>query len=207
MINTTAAPDVSGSGAGDIARAETHIPIGEMALFEFISDIERLFRLNPHLEIEVWQETPTGFHMAALNETNEQRIETTARIDVSRETRSIFIHYEGGLKRTTQMAVEQDPATGTARLTVADHYPVIEDAQDPRIAEVDRSLIPWVTTIRRHLLHRARWGRLPGWRWWNERFMTRLPPRQRRIVRLLIWTSVAEFAIFLVLVAILFVSL
>jgi hypothetical protein len=78
-----------------------------------------------------------------------------------------------------------------------EHYPRIADADDPRVAEVDKSLVPWVTAIRSHMLARRRWGWLPGWRWWAESFMLAMPPRQRRIVRLLVWTTVLEFLVFL----------
>lgn len=191
----------------DQARAETVVPLDADALFNFVSNIERLFRLHPHLEIETWQATPAGFHLSGLNETNERRVATGARVDIDGTLRRIVISYDSGLKLTTRITVETEAASGGARLIVVDHYPLIADTQDPRVAEVDRGLIAWVAAIRRHLMQRARWGRLPGWRWWNERFMPGLPPRQRRIVRLLIWTTVAEFVLFLGLVAILVVTL
>jgi hypothetical protein len=192
--------------AGDRASAETTVPPDADALFAFVSDIERLLRLNPHLEIEAWRATPDGFHLAALNEMNERRVDTAARIEVAREARRIVISYATGLKRATTIAVEPDPAGAGSRLVLVDHYPLIEDPQDPRLTEVDRSLIPWVAAIRRHLIHSARWGRLPGWRWWNERLLPGMPPRQRRIVRLIVWVSAIEFVLFLALVAVLVVA-
>lgn len=185
----------------DCARAETLIPIGADALFDFISDLERLFRLNPHLEILGWQGTPGGLRLAALNETTGRRIETVLRVDRVISTRSIVLSYAEGLKRATTLAVE-DGGGHDSRLVVTERYPVIGDAQDPRVAEVDRSLVPWVDAIRRHLLNRQRWGWLPGWHWWHERFLPGLAPRQRRIVRMIIWISVLEFVVFLLVAAI-----
>jgi len=189
-----------GSDAGDQARAETDVPFGADDLFDFISDIERLFRLNPHLEIETWQVVPGGFHLTAKNEMNECRVDTAAHIVLERQARSITIRYETGLKRLTTLAVA--PYGTGSRLVAVDHYPVIADSQDPRVAEVDRSLVPWIASIRRHLVQRARWGGMPGWRWWNEGFMPGMPPRQRRIVRMIIWVSVLEFVVFLFVAAI-----
>jgi hypothetical protein len=189
--------------ASDRARAETTLELDPDAAFAFVSEIERLFRLNPHLEIESWQATSAGFHLLALNETNECRTDTAARIDIVPQVRRLVVAYESGLKRTTSIHVEPNPDGTGSRLVVEENYPAIEDPEDPRVAEVDRSLIPWVGAIRRHLLHRTKWGRLPGWHWWNERFMPRLPPKQRRIVRLLVWASVIEFVVFLALVAVL----
>jgi hypothetical protein len=185
----------------DRARAETPLPIGADAVFEFISDIERLLRLNPHLEIDTWQRMPDGMRFAALNETTGRRIETVVRVETASEKRSIVLSYADGLKQATTLMVEDGDGHG-CRLIVTEHYPAIEDAQDPRVAEVDRSLIPWVNAIRRHLLCRKRWGWLPGWRWWHEQLLPGLAPRQRRIVRMIVWISVLEFIVFLLVAAI-----
>jgi hypothetical protein len=185
----------------DRARAETLIPLGADAVFEFVADIERLVRLNPHLAIETWQRLPDGMRLVAQNETTGRRIETTVRVETTPSTRSIVLRYADGLKQATTLAVEGGDGHG-CRLVVTEHYPVIADAQDPRVAEVDRSLIPWVDAIRRHLLRRQRWGWLPGWRWWHERFLPGMAPRQRRIVRMIVWISVLEFLVFLFVAAI-----
>lgn len=190
---------------GDRARAETAVPIGADAVFEFIADIERLLRLNPHLEIDTWQRMPDGMRFAALNETTGRRIETLVRVETAGEKRSIVLSYADGLKQATTLMVEDGGGHG-CRLVVIERYPAIEDAQDPRVAEVDRSLIPWVNAIRRHLLGRRRWGWLPGWRWWHEQFLPGMAPRQRRIVRMIIWISVLEFAVFLLVAAIFWVE-
>jgi hypothetical protein len=185
----------------DRARVETTVPIAADALFEFISDIERLFRLNPHLEIETWQHMPDDMRFAALNETTGGRIETVVHVETDRDKRTIVLSYADGLKQATTLRVEDGDGHG-CRLVVTEHYPVIEDAQDPRVAQVDRSLIPWINAIRRHLLGRQRWGWLPGWRWWNEHFLPGMPPRQRRIVRMILWISVLEFVMFLLIAAV-----
>lgn len=195
---TTAGTDAARE---DRARAETHIPLDADAMFEFVSDIERLLRLNPHLDIETWQRLPDGMRLAAQNETTGRRIETTVRIETTAATRGIVLTYSEGLKRATTLVVDSGDAHG-CRLVVTEHYPVIEDAQDPRVAEVDRSLISWVAAIRSHLLGRQRWGWLPGYRWWTGRFMPGMPPRQRRIVRMIVWLSLLEFVVFLFVAAI-----
>jgi hypothetical protein len=185
----------------DRIRAETPIPIGSDVMFEFVSDIEHLLRLNPHLDIETWQPMPNGMRFAAFNETIGRRIETAVRIEVTPATRSIVLIYADGLKQATTLAVEDGDGNG-CRFVVTEHYPVIDDELDPRVAEVDRSLIPWVNAIRRHVLGRERWGWLPGWLWWNEHFLPGMTPRQRRIVRMIVWISVLEFAAFLLVAAV-----
>jgi hypothetical protein len=191
----------AGSALEDSVRAETSVPFSADDVYDFISDIERLLRLNPHLEIDTWQRMSDGMRLAALNETTGRRIETVVRVETAGETRTIVLSYAAGLKQATTLTVEYGDGHG-CRLVLTEHYPVIEDAQDPRIAEVDRSLVPWVDAIRRHLLGRQRWGWLPGWRWWHEQFIPGMAPRQRRIVRMIIWVSVLEFVVFLLIAAI-----
>ena len=195
MSGTGSAPSAVKVDTGDTARAETTLPF-PVALPE---DVALWLRLNPFYTIDRWEETATGFHFSGHNASNNLPFDTSVRIERTSET--LRLRYAAGLKQATCFAVE--PAAEGSRLVVTETYPCIADPTDPRVAEVDKSLVPWVTALRRHLLARRRWGGLPGWQAWNERFMPGMPPRQRRIVRLLIWSTVFEFAIFFGLVIVL----
>lgn len=186
---------------GDSARAETTLPLTVDAAFDFLRDVERLVRLNPQLAITRWIPAERGFRYAGHNESNDRGFDLAARVDIDAQDRSLQFRYDGGLKQATTLCVL--PEDGAARLVVTEHYPRIEDSADPRVAEVDKSLVPWVAAIRRHLHARRRWGWLPGWQWWSERFMLSMKPRQRRIARLLVWISAIEFVVFLGLVVVL----
>lgn len=188
-----AAPD------GDLAIAETTLPFSIAEVCAFLSDIPRLVRLNPLLAIERWAPAEWGFRFAGRNESNDHAFDLGVR--VGRYDDGLELHYDAGLKRLTRF-VAAPAGTGT-RLVVTEHYPHIADPDDPRVAAVDRSLVPWVAALRRHLLASRRWAWLPGWRWWAEHFMLAMPPRQRRIVRLLVWTTILEFVVFLGLVIVL----
>lgn len=192
-------------GAGDTARAETTLPLAAAEVFAFVCAVECLVRLNPQLAIQRWLPAEWGFRFAGHNESNDRAFDMAARVDIAPEHQTLTLHYDTGLKQATEISIE--PLPEGARIVVTEYYPRIDDPDDPRIAEVDKSLVPWVAALRRHLLARRRWSRLPLifplWRWWAERFMLALPLRQRRIVRLLIWTTVFEFVVFLWVVVVL----
>lgn len=179
------------------AWAAVQIPLPPHKLFFFLSNIERLFRLNPHLEIAEWREEPDAlsYRLSALNETNGFRGEISLRAEAVREDFGYSLVYDSGLKRSTEFRIES--ADGGSLLTITEHYHPVQDATDGRLKEVDRSLVPWAAAIRRHLGGTARFGGLPGYRWWTERFMLGMTPRQRRIVRMIAWVSVLEFVVFL----------
>lgn len=192
------------SEGGDLARAETVLPLAPNSLVAFLADVERLLRLNPLLVVERWApEGGSRFHLVARNESNERLIDTP--VDIERDATGLTLRYASGLKQATRLCVE--PASQGARLIVTEHYPRIEDARDPRVMEVDKSLVPWVAALRRHLLARARWCRLPRifpmWQWWQERVMLSMAPRNRRIVRLIVWLSAVEFVVFIGMVVVL----
>lgn len=188
-------------GAGDTATAETVLPLSPDELHDFLRDVPRLVRLNPQLAISRWVPAEWGFRYAGHNESNGRDFDLGVVVDAAPGDAALNLRYDAGLKQMTCIAIE--PASHGARLVFTEHYPRIENPDDPRVAEVDKSLVPWVTAIRSHVLAHRRWGWLPGWLWWTERFMLAMPPRQRRIVRLLIWTTALEFAVFLGVVVVL----
>ncbi len=187
----------AGQTPENAAWATARIPLPPHQLFAFLSDIERLFRLNPHLEIADWREEPDAhsYRLSALNETNGYRSEISLRTEAVRDNSGYRLVYDSGLKRSTEFRIE--PTSGGSLLTITEHYHPVRDETDERLKEVDRSLVPWAAAIRRHLGGTARFGGVPGYRWWTERFMLGMTPRQRRIVRMIVWVSVLEFVVFL----------
>lgn len=184
----------------DAARAQTALPLPPAQVLAFVADPERLWRLNPLLEITAWRMEPGGFAAAGSNESNGRPFDWTARW-TELPGGGFRADYGAGLKRSTEFIVE--PAPEGCLLAVTERYEPLADGGDPRAQDADRSLVPWVAALRRHLQARRRWARLPGWLWWSERFLLSMPPRQRRIVRLLVWTTALEFAVFAAAVAVL----
>lgn len=182
----------------DAAWVQAEIPLPPAQVADFLADAQRLWRLNPHCFVATWRELGDGaFAIALDNETNGCRIETEMRRTPLPDGGCRYA-YATGLKRETEFLVAAHP--GGTLLTVTERYEALADAADPRVRESDKSLLPWIAALRRHLVAGRRWAWLPGWRWWSERFLPSMPPRQRRIVRLIVWVSAIEFALFAAIV-------
>jgi hypothetical protein len=178
-------------------------PSGEV--YEFIQNIERLFRLNPHLEIKSWQEDAPGriFHgkqirVETLNEMNGLQQSMTLSVSDAQPDISFRLNYDRGLKQATIFSV-QKLGTASSRLAVKELYPAEMSSaeREARLNEVDRSLVPWGAAIHSYFIRRARWGWLPFFNWWQSTFWPGMTPRHRRIARMIIWTTVLEFVVFL----------
>lgn len=187
----------------DSARAETLLPLPFAEVAAAFDDLEAAFRLNPHLEVREWMRLADGFYLGAVNELGARELSSEAKVTRTGAASALRlrIDWTHGLKQATEVEIVAEP--GGTRLTVLDFYPQIQDHADPRLVDVDRTLVPWVAAIRRHLLARRRWRWVPGWHWWNERLLPGMAPRARRIVRLLVWISLIEFLVFVVAVLVL----
>jgi hypothetical protein len=186
----------------DAAWVKVEMPLPPPALHAFLADIERLFRINPWLEIDRFERRPDGgFGLAGRNLSNEQPLDATVRLSQSVPGRSLTLRYDGGIKRETRCEIE--PAAAGSVLTITETYDTPPPEQrEARLKEVDRSLVPWAAALRAFLLHGARWGWLPGYRLYMRRVWLPMTPKQRRITRLIVWTTVIEFVVFLFIFAI-----
>ena len=171
-------------------------PLSPAQLRLFCGDIERLYRINPYLEIQTWQPLAAGgFCVTWRNLSNNE----SATIELRREPESenaFAIAYSQGIKRRTRFLLE--PAPGGSRLVITDEYASLPEAEQMiRIAEVDKSLTAWAWALHAHLQREQRWGSNPLWRWTMRRFWLPLRPAARRITMLIVLASLAEFAFFL----------
>jgi len=201
---------VSNSAANqqDAAWINVETPLTPAQLFEFITNAECLFRLNPYLEIHAWQceqrrVTENGrIHLKYLNEMNGVARELDMTVSGFQPGIGYTLNYSEGLKRATEIKVEA--RTHGAELVIKDWYHAVEDKPDEppavkeaRLAEADRSLTPWGVAIRQHLLNLKRWDWLPFYQPMRERFWLTMAPRNRRISRMIIWITALEFFAFL----------
>ena len=191
----------------DAAWVTITTPLTAAQLFEFISDVQRLFRLNPYLQIHQWETDANGLcegsriKIKYLNEMNGVARELLITVTGLKAGLGYSLNYSEGLKRATEFGVETK-SDGSADLLIKDYYHRVEETlsvteKETRLAEVDRSLSPWGVAIRQHLLKLQRWAWLPFYRSLRERFWLGMPPRSRRISRLIIWITALEFFAFL----------
>jgi hypothetical protein len=189
----------------DAAWVSVELPVPSGELFAALQNLERLFRLNPYLEIDSWQEeNPGSLYMGkqvrieSMNEMNGLRQTAILTVAGLEPGASLTLSYDRGLKQSTVISVH-GLAPSSCRLEVKDRYPAQIDPieREARLAEVDKTLVPWGAAIRSDSLRRKRWGWLPFYGWFQDRFWLKMPPRQRRIAHLIIWTTALEFVVFL----------
>jgi hypothetical protein len=186
----------------DAAWVKVDMPLPPAALHDFLLDIERLFRLNPWLEFERIERPAAGrFRLVGRNHANSQPLQVDVALTESIPGRSLILAYDGGIKRETRCEIEAAGAGSVLTITEIYDTPP-EERREEALKEVDRSLLPWAAALRAYLRNRRRWGWLPGHRRYMERFWLGMSPRQRRIVRLIVWTTAIEFVVFLFVFAI-----
>lgn len=189
----------------DSAWISVDLPLPSGEVYAFTQKLERLFRLNPHLEIKSWQEEAPGkissgkqLRIEILNEINGLNQGMVLSVNDVQPDVTFSLNYDRGLKQATIFTVQVLPP-GSSRLVVKELYPAEMSAaeREKRLNEVDRSLVPWGAAIHSYFIRRSRWGWLPFYNWFQDTFWLGMVPRQRRIARLIIWTTALEFVIFL----------
>ena len=169
-------------------------------------DVERLFRINPYLEFNTFEQTgERRFHMAGKNSSQTQAFEFDDVFEVKPLADGVQVHYLDGLKQTTTFRVE--PAAQGSKLTITDDYSARpESERQARLTEVDQSIVAWAEYLQRFILTWKQWSWLSPWRWYMQRVWKRLKPTGRRIAYMLIWITVFEIALIMLGVGIYFIE-
>lgn len=167
-------------------------------LLDILKNTERLFRLNPYLDIKKWEEPLDGqkFHFEALNEMNG----ITYNLEIEREVqldRRYFLRYSQGLKAALEVTIQATSDLSKSVLTLREHYHQAAPAQPEQLKEIDHSLISWGNSIRAYVQGMRRWGWFWPYRWCREKLWLGMRPTHRRIARMLIWVTLLEFVVFL----------
>lgn len=185
----------AGDDERDAAWVTIETPFGNSALLSFLDDVERLYRINPMLVFERWEQTGgCAFRLAAKNLSNGKRLDTGLEAEFTAD--GVIVRYDSGIRSSTSFRVESSN-TGDARLIVTDDYSGTPRAErDARVDEVDRSLVHWGNALYRYLRQWKRWSWVPGWRFYMRRVWQPMRPMARRITFILLVLTLAEIVLF-----------
>lgn len=183
------------SESQDAAWASIQTPLDASALHAFCLDIERLFRINPYLEFETWEQRGENqYHFSGRNSSQEPAFEFALDLEVESSPDGIVIRYAQGLKNSTTLLIEATDKG--SKLTITEDYSDSSEAErNERLQEVDKSLTRWAGDLQLFLMTWHRWSRLSLWRWYMRRIWQPLKPTGRRIVYMFIWISIVEVAL------------
>ena len=159
-------------------RISTTLTVADLRAF--LDDVERLYRINPLLEIAAFEAIDKNrYRLAADNHSNGQRLD--AVLAVTATDAALEVAYSVGLKSATHFRVEPGPEG--AHLVVTDIYGRgTEDQRRASKSEVDLSLNAWGRALHDYFKMWARWNWLAPWRWYMRRIWQPLKPSIRRVV-------------------------
>lgn len=158
------------------------------------ADVERVFRINPHLEFKAWRQlAPDRFQAQWRNLSNEQEVNATLTVEHAHD--GWLVSYSDGLKKSTRLRLEPDGHG--SKVTLIDDYERLSPVErEQRLAEVDKSLLGWGQGLGSYFKQYRRWSWLAPWRWYMNRFWIRMKPSARRISWLIFVITLAEFLFF-----------
>lgn len=198
-------PEATPEGVGDDA-AWIAVPttLSPERLAWLVGDPERILRVNPCWIFEAWSRPAADRFSLRVRDTVHNRTwSADGRVEALPD--GLRLVYDEGLKASTRFRIETGES-GTRLWVIDDYGRLTPEERAERLDEVDRSLPEWGRALERYL---AGWQRRGGnrlWRWYTERVWRPMTPLARRVVRLLIWATVIEFAVFVLLVAVLSVE-
>ncbi|MDH5178736.1 MAG: hypothetical protein OEZ39_15045 [Gammaproteobacteria bacterium] len=180
----------------EVAWVTIQTTLSHEQLVTLCHDIEVMFRLNPYYRFSAWKQTgQDGIHVQFKNESTQQDHNLQLQIGDKNDA-GCTVYYSHGLKKRTIFAVQR--AESGSNLVILDEYEKLSlGEEDPRMAEVDKSLTAWGAAIRRYIIRQQRYGKIPGWRWYIRRLWLPMNPSARRVVWFIWLISIFELGVFL----------
>lgn len=186
----------------DAAWVTLEVSLAPARLAAFCRDLERLYRINPFLEFDSWeQDSANRFRAEVLNHSNARRAAVAGTV-VRMSGHALRVDYAHGLKKSTLFEIDTTPSG--SRLTITDEYnPVAATAPD---AEIDRSLHAWGMALKIYLERDRRWGWIPPYRWCMRHVWLTMKPAARRITFLILVIGLADIILIVLGLAIYWVE-
>lgn len=194
-LNQTEQPQADVDAAW--ASINTPLPVEELLLF--ISDVPRLFRINPMLEFNTCKRLDENrYAIAGRNISQPTAFDFAFSVRAEPMQNGMTLYYEAGIKSHSVLNVEaatlENGKTGST-LTITDYYQV-ENSGDPALLnQVDKSLVIWATELQRFIMLWQRWSKIWIWRWYMKKIWQPMRPSGRRITYMLLWISLVEIAL------------
>ena len=168
-------------------------PLSPDELAAFCRQLESLYRINPFLEFDSWEQVGSErFRAAVLNHSNGQRHVLEGRI-VAESERAWRIDFVSGPKERT--CFEVVPAGSGSRLTITDEYRRAADGASVSAEDADRSLHAWGVGVKTFIEREHRWRWLPIVGWFQRQVWLPMKPSARRIMFLILVITVADVAL------------
>lgn len=191
--------DKSETILSDHAQVDIQTHLSSTELLPLIHDVETLFRINPALSFTQFNtKNRQHYIIAGFNSSNQQHFQLTCRAE--RHAQGVTLYYEQGLKALTRIEIIASSSTENTLLRIYEDYnrePVA--IRQTRLAEVDKSLIPWAHALRQFFKRWQRWGKFKWWRSAMLRLWLPMKPATRRIMFHFAWISAVEVVIFFIL--------
>lgn len=179
----------------DQAQVIISSPLKIEVMQSLLKNIELLLRINPFHEIKFWNMNGQTLQLELRNLQNQQIIKQ--EICLARQQDSVLLHYAEGIKAHTLFKLR--PANMGTELIIREDYSRYSEAErQQRIHEVDQTLLPWAHALNRFFKAYKRWSWLPGWKS-LQIFWFSMSPSQRLVSRIVIWATLIEFIIFLLI--------
>ncbi len=187
----------------DAAWITVKTPFGEAFLLDFINDVECIMRINSLMVFNSWQQlTPDSYRITGKNLSTGKDFDTI--ITIERLKNGVNIRYSDGLKAARRIELAEN---GSDIIITDDYSALPAEQRESRIDEVDKSLIQWGHDIYRYLKNRKRYGFIPGYKYYMQRYWQFMKPSTRRICAMLIMVTVAEFILFLAVFSVFWLEL
>lgn len=181
------------NGERDAAWVVLETPLAPNELAAFCRQLERLYRINPFLEFESWQQdAPDAFRASLLNHSNGLRMALEGRLTAESD-RAWRIDFTSGVKRHTRFEIA--PAATGSRLTITDEYRRPADGAAVSAEQADRSLHAWGVALKTFIERERRWRWVPLYRWAMRRIWLPMKPAGRRVMFLVLVIAVADAAL------------
>ncbi len=182
-------------GTEDKAWVEFKTPLLASQLLDFCNDIERLFRINPYLVFESWEQLgPQDYFFTATNLSQKPAFTIHTAIHVEKIDHEIRLVYENGIKSNTTISIH--PIPEGSKLIIEEQYKRLpQNEVSPRLVEVDKSLTKWAEDIQSFIFQWQRWSWFSPWRFYKTKIWLPIKPSARRITFLIIAISITEIVL------------